>query len=58
MKANESEVHDMECENCGQSLARGVLTLPWEDGNNPYAYVTCPYCGHENTVYGYGEDDD
>ena len=52
------EVRKMECENCGQSLDRGVLTLPWEDGNNPYAYVTCPYCRHENTVYGYGEDDD
>lgn len=58
MRANESEVHEMECENCGQSLDRGVLTLPWEDGNNPYAYVTCPYCGHENTVCGYSEDDD
>lgn len=35
-----------------------VFTLPWEDGDNPYAYVTCPHCGHDNTVYGYGEDDD
>ena len=33
----------MECENCGQSLDRGVLVLPWEDGNNPLAYVRCPY---------------
>ena len=48
----------MECEKCGQSLNHAVLTLPWEDGDNPTAYVTCPYCGHKNTVYGYGEDDD
>lgn len=48
----------MEFENCGQSLAGGALTLPWEDGDNPNAYVTCPHCGHENNLYGYGEDDD
>jgi len=48
----------MECENCGQSLDRGVLVLPWGAGDNPTAYVRCPYCGHQNTVYGYGEDDD
>lgn len=47
----------MECENCGQSLSGGALTLPWEDGDNPNAYETCPHCGHENTVHGYGEDD-
>jgi DNA-directed RNA polymerase subunit RPC12/RpoP len=47
-----------ECINCQQSLAGGVLTLPWEDGDNKYAYVTCPHCGFENVQYGYGEDDD
>ncbi len=36
----------------------GVLTLPWEDGDNEYAYVTCPHCGAENTQYGFGEEDD
>lgn len=46
-----------ECESCGQSLAGASLTLPWEDGDNPYAYVTCPHCGYENIKYGYGEDD-
>ncbi len=46
------------CESCGQSLEGGDLTLPWEDGDNPYAYVTCPHCGHENIRDGYGEDDD
>ena len=46
------------CECCGRPLAGGVLTLPWEDGDNEYAYVTCPHCGAENTQYGYGEDDD
>jgi RNase P subunit RPR2 len=45
-----------ECENCQDTLS-GSLTLPWEDGGNPYAYVTCRRCGHDNTVYGYGEDD-
>lgn len=48
----------MECESCGRSLGNGVLVLPWEDGNNPTAYVICPHCRHKNTVYGYGEDDD
>ena len=46
------------CVNCGCSLQGGVLTLPWEDGDNPYAYVTCPCCGEENIQEGYGEDDD
>jgi len=45
------------CESCGQSLSRGDFSLPWEDGNNAYAYVRCPYCGHKNIKYGYGEDD-
>ncbi|MEJ9231935.1 phage terminase large subunit family protein [Peribacillus butanolivorans] len=46
------------CENCQQSLSGGVLTLPWEDGDNSHAYVTCPHCGHENIKYGFGGDDD
>ena len=46
------------CESCGQSLEGGDLTLPWEDGDNPYAYVTCPHCRYKNIRYGYGEDDD
>ena len=46
----------MECAGCGREL-KGTLTLPWEDGYNPEAYVRCKYCGYENTVYGYGEDD-
>ena len=46
------------CECCGRSLRGGELTLPWEDGDNAYAYVTCPHCGAENTQYWYGEDDD
>ena len=25
--------------NCGQSLSGGELTLPWEDGDNPNAYI-------------------
>ncbi|MBQ3802722.1 MAG: hypothetical protein II845_03400 [Oscillospiraceae bacterium] len=46
------------CINCGQPLNGAALTLPWEDGDNPNAYVTCPRCGYENIVYGFGEDDD
>ena len=46
------------CINCGQPLKGGCLTLPWEDGDNPNAYFTCPYCRYDNIVYGFGEDDD
>ena len=46
------------CENCGQSLSDGERTLPWEDGNNEYAYVRCKYCGYKNIKYGFGGDDD
>lgn len=45
-----------ECENCQASLAGSDVTLPWEDGSNSTAYVTCRSCGHENTGYGFGED--
>ena len=48
----------MKCPYCGADLSRTSITLPWEDGDNPYAYVTCPRCGEEITVGGYGEDDD
>lgn len=46
------------CDNCRKSISNGSLTLPWEDGDNPNAYIRCPHCGYENVVYGYGEDDD
>ncbi len=46
------------CISCGQSLERGKLVLPWEDGDNPSAYVRCPHCGYENIMAGFGEDDD
>ncbi len=46
------------CANCGCDLVGGELTLPWEDGDNPCAYITCPHCGYENLVDGFGEDDD
>ena len=42
----------------GSLLKGGVLTLPWEDGDNPNAHVTCPNRGEENIQEGYGEDDD
>jgi hypothetical protein len=44
------------CENYNRSLSDGDLTLPWEDRDNAYGYVTCQG-GHETDVYGYGEDD-
>ena len=46
------------CVCCGCSFKGAVRTLPWEDGDNPYAYVTCPNCGYENIEEGFGEDDD
>lgn len=54
-----TEEYTMEyCETCHRFLEGGELTLPWEDGDNKYAYVTCPYCGWNNVQYGYGEDED
>ena len=41
------------CEYCGESLAGGERTLPWENGNNRNGYVICPHCGRANF-----EDDD
>ncbi|WP_225828396.1 hypothetical protein [Streptomyces naphthomycinicus] len=46
------------CAMCQASLARGERYLPYEDGSTPYAYISCPSCGHENIRYGFGEDDD
>ena len=40
-----------DCIKCGMSLSGGDLTLPWEDDDNPNAYVICPHCGYKNTVY-------
>lgn len=36
------------CEVCQNSYAGGTLVTRWEDGNNDYAYVVCPYCRHKN----------
>ena len=47
----------MRCPYCGADLSGADLTLPWEDGDNESAYVTCPDCGAEIEVDGYGEDD-
>lgn len=46
------------CLKCGREIRKATLSLPWEDGDNPYAYVRCPYCGYKNIQSGYGEDDD
>ena len=45
------------CYRCGRSLEGAEYTLPWEDGDNPHAYVICPYCRAKNERDGYGEDD-
>lgn len=36
------------CVNCGNSLAGGEHTLPWEEGNNEDGYTKCPHCGYVN----------
>ena len=46
------------CVFCGRSIDDGELTLPWEDGDNAYAYVICPHCGTKNIIDGYGDDND
>ncbi len=38
-------------------LSGGELILPWENGDNAYAHVTCPHCGYENILDGYSEDE-
>lgn len=47
------------CQSCQQPLRRDRidLTSPWEDGDNRHAYFVCPFCGHENILYGFGGDD-
>jgi len=45
------------CEDCQESLAGSETDPPWENGDDPYAYVVCRHCGLQNTVYGFGEDD-
>ncbi|MFG3344172.1 hypothetical protein ACGF1Z_03795 [Streptomyces sp. NPDC048018] len=44
------------CEVCQSSLSTGTSYLPYEDGSNSHAYISCPSCGHENIRYGFGED--
>ena len=44
------------CENCGQSLVRGIYFAPWEDDDNEYGYTICPHCGHENVDYSTADD--
>lgn len=46
------------CIGCGRPLTGGERVLPWEDGDNPDAYIRCPHCGCKNFRYGFGEEDD
>ncbi len=43
------------CVKCQHSLRGGSLTLPWEEGDNPDAYITCSHCRYEDIVEEYGE---
>lgn len=45
-----------DCSNCQSSLSGGSLVMPWEDGDNPNAYVICPNCRTKNLIEGYGND--
>lgn len=45
------------CAVCQSSLSGGTSYLPYEDGNNSDAYISCPSCQHQNVRYGFGEDD-
>lgn len=51
---------EVTCERCGRDYDSSdvELILPWENGNNPYAFWICPHCRSHNRVYGFGEDDD
>ncbi len=46
------------CGNCDEVELKGKypLVLPWEDGDNPAAYVECPRCRMKNIVEGFGVD--
>ena len=36
------------CVWCQEPLSRAEAFLPWEDGSNSHAYITCPSCKQEN----------
>lgn len=38
------------CEMCQREMKGGTYTAPWENGNNPDAYIKCPNCGHVNFI--------
>ena len=47
----DSDESNIICVGCGFPLKRSsVFTAKWEDGDNPYAYVTCADCGAENIM--------
>ena len=50
------EQNGPSCVNCGRPLKGSILTLPWEDGDNPSAYITCRHCGYYN-YSSIGDDD-
>jgi DNA-directed RNA polymerase subunit RPC12/RpoP len=45
------------CISCQRDIGGGTLTSAWEDGDNSSAYVTCPHCGADNIMSGFGGDD-
>jgi len=43
--------NERRCVSCDTPMKHGgEFTAAWEDGDNEYAYVTCPSCGYENTL--------
>lgn len=48
------------CAGCDREVKSSKIdvTMPYEDGGNSFAYWRCPYCGYENILEGYGDDDD
>ena len=48
MSQEDVKTLSLACPSCG-----GKMQLSADEEK-----ATCPYCGHKNTVYGYGEDDD
>jgi len=58
-KGNVQYISDTgKCICCDEVMLKGKypLVLPWEDGDNPEAYIECPKCKTKNVVEGFGDD--
>ena len=52
---SESSSSLTNCRNCGLPLTGGEYVPAWEDGDNPYAYIECPYCHYANSLRGFDD---